>query len=43
MEDTFELVGFSDSEEIIYSDHMVHNGIKWRLKLYPHGNGNAKN
>ena len=22
---------------------MVHNGIKWRLKLYPHGNGNAKN
>lgn len=34
---------FSHQEEIIYSDHLLHNGIKWRLKVYPHGNGNAKN
>jgi tripartite motif-containing protein 37 len=27
----------------VYSEHLVTNGIKWRLKIYPHGNGNAKN
>ncbi|CAD8181400.1 unnamed protein product [Paramecium pentaurelia] len=41
--DSFELNSFNQSDEIVYSDHLITNGIRWRLKIYPHGNGNAKN
>lgn len=27
------------SEEPVYSQPLVHNGITWRLKVYPNGNG----
>ena len=40
----FELRNFSNyvTDAIVYSPCMMHNGIKWRLKVYPHGNGNAR-
>lgn len=28
---------------IIYSVPFTNNGIEWRLKIYPKGNGSAKN
>lgn len=31
-----------DVKEIIYSDPLTSNGISWRLKVYPNGNGQAK-
>jgi tripartite motif-containing protein 37 len=27
---------------IVYSDSFVLNGVEWRLKIYPRGNGVAK-
>jgi hypothetical protein len=30
-------------EAIVYSDPCELNGIEWRLKIYPRGNGVAKN
>lgn len=39
----FELMNYSSSDDIVYSDHIIHNGIKWRLKIYPRGNGGALN
>jgi len=40
----FELKQFStyESNAIVYSPALMHNSIKWRLKVYPNGNGNAK-
>jgi len=26
----------------VYSDFLITNGLTWRLKVYPNGNGNAK-
>jgi tripartite motif-containing protein 37 len=31
-----------ESNAIVYSPPLLHNYIKWRLKVYPNGNGNAK-
>ena len=31
-----------DQAEVIYSDNLISNGITWRLKVYPNGNGVAK-
>lgn len=28
--------------EVIYSEILISNGLTWRLKVYPNGNGNAK-
>lgn len=30
-------------DSIVYSDPCLLNGIEWRLKIYPRGNGGAKN
>lgn len=30
-------------DSIVYSDPCALNGIEWRLKIYPKGNGGAKN
>jgi len=39
----FILENFSDiQEEIIYSEPLKINGVVWRLKVYPNGNGAAK-
>ena len=41
----FEIVHYNEvkqTEEIIYSEPLVLNGITWRLKVYPNGNGQAK-
>ena len=32
-----------ESDEIVYSPIVQTNGVKFRLKIYPNGNGNAKN
>lgn len=29
-------------KEVIYSDNLKTNGLSWRLKIYPNGNGAAK-
>lgn len=34
----FEQLG----EGIVYSDPYISNGIEWRMKIYPRGNGAAK-
>jgi tripartite motif-containing protein 37 len=42
----FELKGFSlaqNSSEVVYSQNLEFNGLVWRLKVYPNGNGVAKN
>ena len=31
-----------ESTEIVYSDNICSNGVIWRLKVYPNGNGTAK-
>ena len=31
------------NEMIVYSLPLVLNGVPWRLKVYPFGNGNARN
>jgi tripartite motif-containing protein 37 len=41
----FYLRNFSkirDSSEVIYSDVLNTNGLSWRLKIYPNGNGVAR-
>lgn len=41
---TYILKNYSEQvESIIYSDPYEINGIEWRLKIYPKGNGVAKN
>jgi len=43
---SFTLTSFSAlrrKAEPVYSPNMVGNGIKWRLKVYPDGNGMARN
>lgn len=30
------------TQEIVYSDTLLSNGLQWRLKIYPNGNGAAK-
>ena len=42
----FKIQNYSDvkeSQEIVYSDIIMNNGLHWRLKVYPNGNGNAVN
>ena len=40
---TYELTSYSQlGEGIVYSDPEELNGIEWRLKIYPRGNGIAK-
>jgi tripartite motif-containing protein 37 len=31
-----------EASEVIYSDTLNTNGLTWRLKIYPNGNGIAK-
>ena len=35
-------VGEKDTYETVFSDILVSNGLSWKLKVYPNGNGNAK-
>jgi len=30
------------TQEVIYSESLFTNGIQWRLKVYPNGNGASK-
>lgn len=30
------------TQEVIYSEPLIANGLTWRLKVYPNGNGIAK-
>ena len=30
------------SHEVVYSEPLIFNGLTWRLKVYPNGNGIAK-
>jgi tripartite motif-containing protein 37 len=30
------------THEVVYSDPLIFNGLTWRLKVYPNGNGIAK-
>ncbi len=42
---TFVLRDFSrlrHTHEVVYSDPLIFNGLTWRLKVYPNGNGIAK-
>jgi tripartite motif-containing protein 37 len=42
---TFDIKDFSrikHSHEVVYSDPLISNGLTWRLKVYPNGNGIAK-
>jgi tripartite motif-containing protein 37 len=42
---TFVIRDFSrlrHTHEVVYSDPLVFNGLTWRLKVYPNGNGIAK-
>lgn len=40
---TYELANFSSLDyTIVYSESYLLNGIEWRLKIYPKGNGQAK-
>jgi len=39
---SFEIKNYSilrDNSDIIYSDPFIIDSIKWRLKIYPNGNG----
>lgn len=41
----FTIINFSKirkTKDIIYSDPLEKNGMIWRLKIYPNGNGVAK-
>lgn len=39
----YTLLGYKElGDGIIYSDPYTLNGIDWRLKIYPRGNGLAK-
>lgn len=41
----FHLTPFTklkQTQEIVYSDILETNGLQWRLKIYPNGNGVAK-
>jgi tripartite motif-containing protein 37 len=31
-----------ETHEVIYSEPLIANGLTWRLKVYPNGNGIAK-
>ena len=40
----YELNNFSTLDySVVYSESYFLNGIEWRLKIYPRGNGQAKN
>mgnify|MGYP002628992439 CR=1 FL=1 len=40
---TFVLTDFTEiREEIVYSEPLKVSGVVWRLKVYPRGNGVAK-
>ena len=42
---TFTIKDFSrirHSHEVVYSEPLITNGLTWRLKVYPNGNGIAK-
>jgi tripartite motif-containing protein 37 len=39
---TFKLNNFTNASGIVYSPSFLVNGIEWRLKIYPKGNGVAK-
>ena len=41
--DILEYRKVSVSKEVIYSNELVTNGLIWKLKIYPNGNGVAKN
>lgn len=38
----YRLEGFSTKNGIVYSEGEVINGVEWRLKVYPKGNGLAR-
>jgi tripartite motif-containing protein 37 len=41
----FHILDYSNiknSHEVIYSEPLIANGLTWRLKVYPNGNGIAK-
>ena len=38
----YVLRDFSSQKEIMYSEGRNINGVEWRLKIYPHGNGLAR-
>lgn len=43
---TFKIKNYTtlrDTREVIFSDPLIANGLTWRLKVYPNGNGIAKN
>jgi hypothetical protein len=39
---TYRLESFSTKTGIVYSEGKVINGVEWRLKIYPRGNGLAR-
>lgn len=41
--DIIEFRKISQDKEIIYSEELNTNGLIWKLKIYPCGNGVAKN
>ena len=38
----YTLTNFSTRTGIVYSESQNLNGVEWRLKIYPHGNGLAR-
>lgn len=43
VEFTYQLKNFSSLDDsVVYSFSENLNGVRWRLKIYPHGNGKAK-
>jgi hypothetical protein len=43
---TFQLCDFGPplaADEVVYSDMLHAHGLSWRLKVYPNGNGVARN
>lgn len=39
---SYKLENYASTSGIIYSPSYIVNGIEWRLKIYPKGNGIAK-
>lgn len=42
IKDYRKLLISTTSKDIIYSNELITNGLVWRLKIYPNGNGVAK-
>lgn len=38
----YSLTEYSKRNGIVYSEEKSMNGVEWRLKVYPHGNGLAR-